>query len=840
MTMQTKLRLFVLGLRRYKLTFLACSCGIGITGFKAWSNRSCESIHNSANNIYWRKESEKEIPIELIPTRREQLAELQRHSKSSCANYKYSVDGKDKKDEYDVIVIGGGATGSGIALDAATRGLSVALVECNDWSAGASSRSTKLIHGGIRYLEQAITKFDSKSWDLIYKSILERRHLINITPYVTGTMPIIVPVYDEGTIPFRGWLQLIKHYIGLKIYEGIGGKDGLLAPTFYLSSAHIATICPHLKQQNMTGAIVYYDGTHNDARMGLGLALTAAYYGANVANYCEMVDFIKANEQIIGVRLRDTLTGNEWNSFAKVVINATGCGVDLLRRKDNCKLSKNDNLIIPSRGTHLMLPGTFSSKNYGMLNPKTNDDRVAFLLPFEGATIAGTTDVGINHEEIPNAKNIHLIQPSQEDVTQILTEINAYLDIPVNVSDIDAVWSGLRPLACTPNGYYEKVINGTNNVNVIERNAEAESTETDGIRDQPDTKHIPREHLIEVAPSGLITVCGGKWTTYRKMAQDCLDVVCELKPEIGRRATECVTKIVKIIGSANWTHCVPAILERHNIPSHIAHHLSTAYGDKSFIVGNLYLSKWDKLLAGGYNYTEAEVIYCSKYEMSQTPIDILSRRTRLAQLNKAAAEYALPKVIQLMGSVHDWNVRDRVMHYHDTMEFLRTMHVKDRHKWGRSRHTLDYSRRVVETVLDGPSMTDEAIQFVIDRFWDYHSQNDDIDGNENENEMQHEDDDLHQNEDEDELMQRGDSDRKQFEKTLKKHKQSRQLFEGCISRAQCLELAKEFSEIFGDDRVIDALMFTGQKQLGLYEILVSCAACASHRELFEPNCYYYY
>jgi len=317
------------------------------------------------------------------------------------------------------------------------------------------------------------------------------------------------------------------------------------------------------------------------------------------------------------------------------------------------------------------------------------------------------------------------------------------------------------------------------------------------------------------------------------MSQDVLDIICDINPEIGRRSTECVTKIVKLIGSASWTHSVSAILERHQIPKHISSHLSSNYGDKSFIVGNLYLSKWNKLLAGGYPYTEAEVIYCSEYEMSLTPIDILSRRTRLAQLNKAAAEYALPKVIKLMGNVHGWNVRQRVAHYHDTMEFLRTMHVKDRHKWGRSRHTLDYSRRVVETVLNGPSMTDEAIQFVIDRFWDYHSQNiDDDDDDDLNNDQQDINDDI-DNDNNDDV-----NSRKQLTNTLKKHKQSRQLFEGCISRSQCLSLAKEFSEIFGDDRVIDALMFTGQQQLGLYEILVSCAACASHRQLFESNYYY--
>jgi len=815
-----------------------------------------DSGNNSANYNYWSKRSEKVIQIESIASRKEQIFELERRCKSSSVYYSNNyytannarISKEDICDEYDVLIVGGGATGSGIALDAVTRGLSCALVESNDFSSGTSSRSTKLIHGGVRYLERAITALDTEAWNLVKEAILERRHLINLSPHLSYAIPIIIPVYDEYAV--RGYYHLLKHYVGLKIYEAMAGRDGLLCPTYHLSSPHAKQIFPHLKQPNMTGAIVYFDGIHNDSRMCLNIAMTAAAYGANIANYVQVVDFIKednphcahdAQQNIIGVRLRDNLTGHEWNTFAKIVINATGCGVDKVRKLDNHKLSQQDHLIKPSRGTHVVLPATFSSQNYGMLIPKTRDNRVAFLLPFEGITIAGTTDTPIEHAQIPSPRNVELVKPHHFEVKQIIDEINNYLDIPVHLSDVDAVWSGIRPLAVVPDGYVQKVINGT--VNFVQQPAElattttTSSTQTRGNKEE--TSNISRHHLIELSNSGLYTICGGKWTTYRQMAQDVLDLVCEQHPEIGRRSTECVTKIVKLIGSADWTHSVTAILERHQIPKQIAEHLSKNYGDKAFIVGNLYLSKWNKLLAGGYPYTEAEVVYCSEYEMSQTPIDILSRRTRLAQLNKAAAEFALPAVIQLMGNVHGWNVRQRVMHFHDSMEFLRTMHVKDRHKWGRSRHTLNYARRVVETVLNGPSMTDEAIQFVIDRFWDYHSQNTlsskdggaAVDVNDADQVLDDVDvDDVAEAE--------ADSDAASLSKTLKKHQQSRKLFEGCISRSQCLSLAKEFSEIFGDDRVIDALMFTGQSQLGLYEILVSCAACASHRELFESNYYF--
>eukprot|EP01083_Nonionella_stella_P086470 240269_1 len=596
--MQSKLRLFAWGLRQRQLALVACGCSIGLTGFagfKASNARSMSVSRNSDNAMYWKKESEKEILIESIPDRKEQILTLQKRA-----------------NDYDVIVVGGGATGSGIALDAVTRGLSVALIDSNDFASGTSSRSTKLIHGGVRYLEQAITNFDLEAWNLVCEAISERRHLINLTPYLSCVLPIIIPVYDDNVV--RGWYHLIRHYIGCKIYELMAGRDGSLAPTYYLSSAQSRSAFPHLKPQNMAGSIVYFDGLHNDSRTCLALALTASAHGATVANYVEMVEFIKAKQskEIIGVRMRDNLTGHEWNTFGKVVINATGCGVDRVRRKDNCQLNENENLIVPSRGTHLMLPSTFSSENYGMLIPQTKDGRVAFLLPFEGVTIAGTTDVAMQAQELPDTKQ--LVQPSQSEVAQILTEINNYLDVHVKATDVDAAWSGVRPLGCVPDGYRQTVINET--VNVIKR-VETEATLQKQQKVDASTKSLSRHHLIEVSATGLITICGGKWTTYRQMAQDCVDIACDLHPEIGARASECVTKVVKIVGAAKWSHGVPAVLERHNIPPHIAKHLSNAYGDKAFMVGDLYLSKWDQPLAGGYSYTEAEVIYCSKYEMSQ-------------------------------------------------------------------------------------------------------------------------------------------------------------------------------------------------------------------------------
>ncbi|ETO26897.1 hypothetical protein RFI_10237 [Reticulomyxa filosa] len=908
--------------RQHKLILIIFGCGATFTSFKSWSKRKYFVERKSPAYLHWEAEAKKTVDITRIPSRSTQLKALRAHNSTL--------------EELDVLIIGGGATGAGIALDGITRGLKVALIDKSDFASGTSGRSTKLIHGGVRYLEKAVLRLDRGEWNLVKEAIAERAHLIHISPHIAYPIPIIIPIFDDFLL--RGYFNLLRYYVGCKIYDAMAGQDGLLCPSYYLSAPHARNMFPQLRQQNLIGSVVYFDGQHNDARMNLLIALTAGHYGAIVANHVQLVDFIRdqRGNKIIGARLRDVLTGIEWNTYAKVIVNATGPFVDSIRKLDNGYVSP---LIVPSQGTHLVLPGTFTRNNFGLLVPKTKDGRVAFMLPWENITLAGTTDKMCDVADMPS--------PMSTDAVEILSEINRYLANPADVSDVDAAWvcvcvcvcvyffgfffhltlllrvslktkqknwvsiltwkkgwegiffffSKMRSnnlfvhfffkrCVCT---YKHIVAHATSKSTMIScdetllikqkeevlkrqrtehmkqlreylkkksrksiddntnANNKGANNASDNDRNKSEnTSDISRQHLIEILPSGLITIAGGKWTTYRQMAEDVMDVVCQTRPELGRKAAECVTTAVKLVGSANWTQSVSAILERHQVPKDIAEHLSKNYGDKSFIVGDLYLQEHKNRLAGGYPYTEAEVIYCSKYEMAETAIDVLARRTRLAFVSRAAAEYALPRVIALMGSVHGWDGRTRVRQYHEACEFLRTMHVADRHKWGRRRHTLEYARRVVETVLAGPSMTDEAILFVIDKFMQcYDRQEQDEERDQTIENESPQGDSITKSEFDSEFESdpnanaeitaiETEEEWQEWRINQMKAEQSRQLFEGCISREKAYILANEFAKVFGDDRVIDAVMFTGMKQLGLYEILVSCAACAAGPDQFDP------
>ncbi|XP_055726696.1 glycerol-3-phosphate dehydrogenase, mitochondrial-like isoform X4 [Salvelinus fontinalis] len=381
--------------------------------------------------------------------------------------------------EFDVLVVGGGATGSGCALDAVTRNLKTALVERDDFSSGTSSRSTKLIHGGVRYLQKAIVKLDYEQYMMVKEALHERSNLLNIAPHLTALLPIMLPIYK--------WWQLPYYWAGIKIYDLVAGAQ-CLKSSYILTKTKALELFPMLKKDKLVGAIVYYDGQHNDARMNLAIALTAARYGAAIANYTEVVHLLKrvdpqmGKERVCGAHCRDVITGQEFDVRAKCVINATGPFTDALRKMDD---QKNPNICQPSAGVHIVIPGYYSPDNMGLLDPATSDGRVIFFLPWEKMTIAGTTDT-------PTEITPHPI-PMEEDINFILTEVRNYLspDVEVRRGDVLAAWSGIRPLVTNPNS--------------------------------KDTQSICRNHIVHISDSGLVTIAGGKWTTYRSMAEDTLD-----------------------------------------------------------------------------------------------------------------------------------------------------------------------------------------------------------------------------------------------------------------------------------------------------------------------------
>ncbi|XP_060158411.1 glycerol-3-phosphate dehydrogenase, mitochondrial isoform X3 [Globicephala melas] len=471
--------------------------------------------------------------------------------------------------EFDVLVIGGGATGSGCALDAVTRGLKTALVERDDFSSGTSSRSTKLIHGGVRYLQKAIMKLDIEQYRMVKEALHERANLLEIAPHLSAPLPIMLPIYK--------WWQLPYYWVGIKLYDLVAGSN-CLKSSYVLSKSRALEHFPMLQKDKLVGAIVYYDGQHNDARMNLAIALTAARYGAATANYMEVMSLLKktdpktGKERVSGARCKDVLTGEEFDVRAKCVINATGPFTDTVRKMDDKDAAA---ICQPSAGVHIVMPGYYSPESMGLLDPATSDGRVIFFLPWQKMTIAGTTDTptDVTHHPIP----------SEEDINFILNEVRNYLscDVEVRRGDVLAAWSGIRPLVTDPKS--------------------------------ADTQSISRNHVVDISESGLITIAGGKWTTYRSMAEDTINAAVKTH---NLKAGPSKTVGLFLQGGKDWS---PTLYIR----------LVQDYG------------------------LESEVKYGIK-EYACTAVDMISRRTRLAFLNVQAAEEALPRIVELMGRELSW------------------------------------------------------------------------------------------------------------------------------------------------------------------------------------------
>lgn len=351
-------------------------------------------------------------------SRAEQLADLRRSNTP------------DKSAQYDLLIIGGGATGTGIAVDAVTRGLKVALVERDDFSSGTSSKSTKLVHGGVRYLEKAVWNLDYGQLQLVMEALRERKTFLNIAPHLSTSLPILLPL--------QHWWEAPYFWAGTKAYDLLAGSQGLES-SYYLTKSNALAAFPLLRRDNMVGALVYYDGQHNDSRMNVALAMTASQYGATVLNHVEVTGLEKdADGQICGAKVRDVLDNDPDGSqaftvHAKGIINATGPFTDAIEQMDE---PSREPIVAPSSGVHIMLPKRICPNGMGMLDAATSDGRVIFVLPWQGVTLAGTTDNPCTVEKAPVAQ--------QKDVDFILNEVSKLLS-PESVlsrDDVLATWSG--------------------------------------------------------------------------------------------------------------------------------------------------------------------------------------------------------------------------------------------------------------------------------------------------------------------------------------------------------------------------------------------------------------
>jgi glycerol-3-phosphate dehydrogenase len=574
-------------------------------------------------------------PTNKLPSRAEQLNRL-RSTK-----------------EFDLLVIGGGATGTGVALDAATRGLNVALVEKEDFASGTSSRSTKLIHGGVRYLEKAVKNLDYEQYKMVREALRERATVLRIAPHLAYELPIMLPIYKYWQVPY--------FWIGSKAYDLLSGSQHLHS-SYFLSRNKALEKFPMLKSDSLVGAIVYYDGAHNDARTNLALALTAASHGATVANHVEVVSLLKKKvspsnsetnsdsapptgqeqEVICGAVVKDRFTGESWEVRAKGVINATGPFTDLIRKMDEGE--KCTNLVVPSAGVHIVLPDYYSPRDMGLLDPATSDGRVIFFLPWENSTLSGTTDTPttITHRPVP----------MEQEIAFVLNEVSNYLneDVQLHRGDILSAWSGIRPLVKDP-------------------------TKTH-------TEALARNHVIVESEHKLLTIAGGKWTTYREMAEETVDRAVQL---FGLRPqNKCLTEQIYLVGAAGYTPTLfIRLIQNLGFQQQVAQHLAKTYGDQAEVVATFAKptgKRWPVLggtLYEGYPYLEAEVIHAVRNEYACTAEDILARRLRLAFINVNVAAEVLPRVIQLMAAELGWSDDRQKWEFETTREFLLTMGLVD-------------------------------------------------------------------------------------------------------------------------------------------------------------------
>ncbi|KAG6412714.1 hypothetical protein SASPL_125399 [Salvia splendens] len=552
--------------------------------------------------------------------------------------------GSSASNPLDVLVIGGGATGCGVALDAVTRGLRVGLVEREDFASGTSSRSTKLIHGGVRYLEKAVFNLDYGQLKLVFHALEERKQVIENAPHLCNALPCMTPCFS--------WFEAVYYWMGLKMYDLVAGRH-LLHLSRYYSAQESVELFPTLarkgKDRSLKGTVVYYDGQMNDSRLNVSLACTAALAGAAVVNHAEVISFLRddGTGRIIGARIRNNLSeaflSNEFDTYAKVVVNAAGPFCDSVRLMADKEAKQ---MISPSSGVHIVLPDYYSPEGMGLIVPKTKDGRVVFMLPWLGRTVAGTTDSNTSITMLP--------EPHEDEIEFILDAISDYLNVKVRRMDVLSAWSGIRPLAVDPR---------------------AQSTES-----------ISRDHVVCEDLPGLVTITGGKWTTYRSMAEDAVDLA--IKSGKLSSASKCVTYNLQLIGADGWDPASFTILAQQYkrmktsyggkvVPGAMdtaaAKHLSHAYGIFAERVAAIAQNEnLGKRLAHGYPVLEAEVAYCARHEYCESAVDFIARRSRLAFLDTDAARRAVPRVIEILASEHKWDKSRQEQELQKAQEFLET------------------------------------------------------------------------------------------------------------------------------------------------------------------------
>ncbi len=538
-------------------------------------------------------------------------------------------------EEFDLCIIGGGASGAGCALDAALRGLKVALVEKTDFAAETSSKSTKLIHGGVRYLEQAFKKLDFGQLRQVRHGLEERHILLRNAPHLARPLALVTPVANR-------WEGLYFR-IGLWLYDRFASGSDSLPKSRWLTRAEACDWLPGLNPR-LYGAVLYYDGQLDDARYCLALAQSAAKAGAVVANYIEVMGFEKNSAGgLEAATLQDRLAGPPQALFtlrALCFLNCTGARADAVRRLANPALPLR---IRPSKGVHLMLPlSVLGNPDAALLIPKTPDGRVVFAIPFQGVLLLGTTD---QDEPEPGGEP----QLEAGEVDFLLRTLQPYINRTIEPRQVTAGFGGLRPLLLAKKKY---------------------------------TKGLVRDHEVEQdVDSGLFSLLGGKWTTYRRMAQDAVDAVCR---QLGR-TEPCSTADYELSGAANPNTITPtALAEQFGFEADIARHLVANYGSAAAAVAEMCggRTEWRERLAAGHPFIGAEVAYAVHSEMACTLRDMLARRIRLEILDWQATLAAIPATAAIMAETLGWAAADSARYQAEYRQQIENFMVAAKGEYG--------------------------------------------------------------------------------------------------------------------------------------------------------------
>jgi glycerol-3-phosphate dehydrogenase len=475
---------------------------------------------------------------------------------------------------WDMVVIGGGATGLGVAIDAASRGYQTLLLEQGDFAKGTSSRSTKLVHGGVRYLQQG-------NVSLVLEALKERGLLRQNAPHLVHNLPFVVPSYDWWAGPFYG--------IGLRLYDRLAGKYGF-GHSQNLSRQDTIARIPTIETEGLRSGVIYYDGQFDDARLAVNMAQTAAEQGATVLNYVQVTGLCKTSDVVSGVVTRDVESGVEYNIEARVVVNATGVFTDSVRRMDDPAV---DPIISPSQGVHIVLHKSFLPGDTAIMVPHTDDGRVLFAIPWHDRVVVGTTDTPVEGPSLDP-------KPFAEELDFLLSHAGRYLTKGPTEKDVLSAFAGLRPLV------------------------------GQGGRDS--TASLSRDHLLHISHSGLVTITGGKWTTYRKMAEDTVEQASILAQLDAR---PCVTRELHIHGFHKNADRFGAL---------------STYGSDAPAVMDMLRERSDygELLHPDLAIRAGQVAWAVRNEMARTVEDFLARRTRALFLDARASVECAPAVARLM------------------------------------------------------------------------------------------------------------------------------------------------------------------------------------------------